>query len=168
MFQNTASCAFQQAKREIDAMETRKKFEAMGGQIIDADTFNKPDHLKGNLWLVCRPDETYRTLDDLLGDGYDVDYLVKEEHWPRKQAEEERQSYIDEINQDGIWGYTTHFRDESGEIQDGEWSCWGFIGDNFDNSGYDIDAMNSVMNEYQAAQKTVKDAETFCEEVCNA
>jgi len=51
----------------------------------------------------------------------------------------QRQSEIDRANRLGCWGIAGHYRTEPG----GKWlvgdSVWGFIGDDWQNSGYDPD-----------------------------
>ena len=86
------------------------------------------------------PDD-YVGLDDLFGDTYNPD---ANPDIPIKQMEREKQEEIDRINRDGVWGVI-------GEYFDGcNWqhadSCFGFVGDDWRDSGYDIDIMESALD----------------------
>lgn len=72
-------------------------------------------------------------LDDLLGDGL---------------SERERKAQTERCNHAGVWGLI-------GEYWDGaEWqhadSCYGFVGDDWSDSGYDTDIMSATLGAYVA------------------
>ncbi len=87
------------------------------------------------------PDEC-ATLADLEGDSYNP--KVNEDISPAK-LKKERKEFIDRINRDGVWGIVGEYRINSNE----EWviadSCFGFVGDDWKDSGYDIDIMSTTL-----------------------
>jgi len=72
----------------------------------------------------------------------DLSYLDQEDCFSTSA----KQETIDRCNRDGAWGIVGQYRltDES------EWitvdSCWGFVGDDWENSGYDIDIMQATLD----------------------
>ena len=87
----------------------------------------------GLVRLECKPDE-YADIDDLEGDCFDPKHNPDVDP---SQLEAERKAFHARINREGVWGLV-------GEYADGtHWahadSCWGFVGDDMINSGYDVD-----------------------------
>jgi hypothetical protein len=87
-------------------------------------------------------------LENLLGDTYNPKVNTD---IPESRLERERQQEIDRINRDGVWGVI-------GEYFDGEqWehvdSCFGFVGQDWKDSGYDVDIMASTMDAARKARK---------------
>jgi hypothetical protein len=81
------------------------------------------------------------SFDDLLGDAYEPKHNpdIKPEI-----LEKERAHQIDRINNDGVW----YVLSEVWNGDEWEWcdSCGGFIGDDWENSGYDVDLMQSAID----------------------
>lgn len=82
-------------------------------------------------------------LEELLGDYFDP--VINTDVKPNKLAEQ-KQHEIDRINRDGVWGIV-------GEYLCGaclQWvvanSCWGFIGEDWKGSGYDLDCMEVTLD----------------------
>jgi hypothetical protein len=78
-------------------------------------------------------------------DDYDFSHLDDRECNTEEQANEERAR----ISRLGTWGVIVEVRNPlSGE--DGPWehidSCWGFVGDDWQDSGYDTDFYNNAIN----------------------
>lgn len=95
----------------------------------------------GKVRLKVIPDE-YACLDDLFGDTYDptVNSNVK----PHVIARE-RQREIDRINSDGVWGLVGQYFDGRDWV-DAD-SCFGFVGDDYKGSGYDLDIMSEALDQ---------------------
>jgi hypothetical protein len=68
----------------------------------------------------------------------------------------EKKAEIRRINRDDVWGFIAEYRDDKGTWHEC-WSCWGFVGEDFYFSGYDIDAMQSCVD----AIKAIDDARAF-------
>ena len=98
--------------------------------------------------LRIEPDEMV-DLDDLLGDMYNPD--VNPDIEPEK-LEQEKKWELDRIDRDGVWGVIGEYKCPIC----GHWvqvdSCWGFVGDDWKESGYDIDIM----------AETLEQAKTVC------
>lgn len=115
----------QSANHALRSAKTRQAWQER-----EASDIGDPE--AGQVRLRILPDEV-SSVDDLLGD---ID-LPK---WREKQ--------IERINRDGACGIV-------GEYFDGEeWqqadSVWGFIGDDWQNSGYDVDIMQSALDKATA------------------
>lgn len=69
----------------------------------------------------------------------DLSYLEQDEFADARASEYER------ANRDGVWGVITEYFDEASR----EWvqadSCWGFVGDDWNGSGYDIDMKRAAL-----------------------
>jgi hypothetical protein len=119
-----AAYQWQSAKREADIRV----------QWADAED-------KGLVRLRVEPDE-HCDLGDLFGDTFDprVNTGIKPE-----RLEREKQAEIDRINRDGVWGIIGEYRCPTC----GKWtqadSCWGFVGDDWRESGYDLDIMATAL-----------------------
>lgn len=92
--------------------------------------------------LQVEPDDSV-DLDNLIGDAFDpnVNQAIKPE-----KLKEQKQHEIDRINRDGVWGVISEYKCPAC----GSWktadSCWGFIGDDYKDSGYDLDVMEETLN----------------------
>ena len=69
---------------------------------------------------------------------------------PASRLERDREEFIAKVNWEGVWGIV-------GEYFDGEkWqhtdSCFGFVGDDLKNSGYDTDIMLATLNDAKDAR----------------
>jgi hypothetical protein len=94
----------------------------------------------GSVRLRIVPDEC-ADLADLDGDTFNP--KVNPEI-PRARLEREQKEYHDKIDRDGVWGVI-------GEYYDGEtWqhadSCFGFVGEDWKDSGYDVDIMQTTLD----------------------
>jgi hypothetical protein len=86
-------------------------------------------------------------LDDLFGDTFNPKV---NSDIPLARLERERQAEVDRVNRDGVWGVI-------GEYYDGEeWqhadSCFGFIGEDWKDSGYDVDIMSQTLDAASAIE----------------
>jgi hypothetical protein len=93
------------------------------------------------------PDECV-DLDDLLGDTYSH---KANPDIPESRLERERKREIERINRDGVCGVIGEYFD--GEQWEQADSCWGFIGDDWKESGYDKDIMASTIKAADNADK---------------
>ena len=56
------------------------------------------------------------------------------------------------IESEGMYGVLSQYRDAAGGWQDTDAACWGFIGDDWKDSGYDLDAMHAALAAFDAEQ----------------
>ena len=94
----------------------------------------------GLVRLRIEPDELC-DYDNLAGDSFNPE--VNTDIQPHVLAREERE-FIDKINRDGVWGIII------GEFWNGEeWihadSVWGFVGDDWKDSGYDLNVKDATL-----------------------
>lgn len=97
----------------------------------------------GHVRLRIVEDE-YADIGNLEGDTFNP--KANPDISPAK-LERERAAFIERINRDGVVGVI-------GEYFDGEdWqqadSCWGFVGDDWKESGYDIDIMSQTLEAFE-------------------
>jgi len=96
--------------------------------------------------LEIVPDESYYSPDDLFGDTFNPD--VNDDIDPERLAKEEQEA-IERANRDGIWGIVGKFKCNCNCPRCDGWhtsdSVWGFIGDDWKDSGYDIDVMHHTL-----------------------
>jgi hypothetical protein len=101
------------------------------------------DPKRGNVRLRLVPDEMC-SLEDLEGDCFNP--KVNPDVFASR-LQHDREDFIAKVNRDGVWGVI-------GEYFDGEqWrhadSCFGFVSDDWKNSGYDTDVMRATLDEAQ-------------------
>ncbi|MEN6534494.1 MAG: hypothetical protein ABFD89_12575 [Bryobacteraceae bacterium] len=101
----------------------------------------------GLVRLRVEPDES-TDLDNLLGDVFNPE--ANPDIDP-KRLEQEKQHEIDRINRDGVWGVIGEYKAAVCPAcgRGGNWehadSCWGFIGNDWEGSGYDLDIMEETL-----------------------
>lgn len=131
--------------------ELKARFEKAGGyecQDYEQLASGGPTEREpGRLRLVQCADEIM-SFDDLAGDNYNAE---ANPDVPKHIMDAERQAFIDRVNSDGVWGFRS-------EVWDGdEWietdSCWGFVGDDFNGSGYEGDFYDSALEAFEAIQE---------------
>lgn len=87
--------------------------------------------------------DTCADVDDLLGDTFNP---VANPDIPAARLERERAAEIERINRDGVYGVIGEFRPTT----NGAWiesdSCYGFVGDDWKGSGYDLDIMRTTID----------------------
>ena len=110
------------------------------------DEFKTMEH-QGLVRLRIVADEDV-CMEDLKGDCYDprVNSDV-----PRAKLEREEREFEQRVSDLGVWGVI-------GEYFDGEdWqradSCFGFVGDDWKDSGYDADIMRATMDEAHKVER---------------
>ena len=87
------------------------------------------------------PDD-YFTVEDLEGDCYNPS--VNPDIDPDQLAEE-RNEFVDRINREGVVGIIGEYRSNNGwEHAD---SCWGFVGNDYIDSGYDDDIKTNTVDQ---------------------
>jgi len=98
------------------------------------------DPKRGDVRLRIVPDGTC-SFEDLEGDCFDHE---ANPDVPASRLQRDREEFIAKVNREGVWGLI-------GEYFDGEqWqhadSCFGFVGDDWKNSGYDTDIMRATLD----------------------
>jgi len=100
---------------------------------------------EGVVRMRVEPDEC-SNLDDLLGDVYNPD--VNTDIHPAR-LEREKEQEIQRINDYGVWGIIGEYKCPCC----GEWtnadSVWGFVDEDWRDSGYDSDVMASTLEQHQ-------------------
>lgn len=80
---------------------------------------------------------------------YDDSYIDTWTDKSKRQREEEKKALWERIERMGVWGVVTYFRTDI----DREWllveAVWGFIGNDWKDSGYDTDLMNAAVQAYK-------------------
>lgn len=75
--------------------------------------------------------------------------------------ERERERILDRADRDGVWGMVGRFR----HPVTGEWehadSVWGFVGDDWQDSGYDHDVRRSTLDAYRDACREARALATY-------
>jgi len=133
---------YQGQARATDAYQWAKRLVSVTGVWRDLEA-------AGKVKMDVVPDDDI-DLDNILGDVFDPE--TNPEVKPSVLAEQ-RQAEIDRINRDGVWGIVGYYRSPTTH----EWmqadSTWGFIGSDWNGSGYDVDVMEAAINAYHYAPK---------------
>lgn len=83
---------------------------------------------RGLVRLTLSPDE-------------DIDLTwLDQDHYSKQYRDEQ----IERVNRDGSWGIIGEFKTREGEWEHAD-SCWGFIGDDWCDSGYDSDIKTATI-----------------------
>ena len=138
MYQRERATGFP-AKWALSNARTRMEWEKH--EVAKYSRGQPIDPQRGDVRLRMVPDEMC-SLEDLEGDCFDSkanpDISASKLH-------RDREEFIAKVNREGVWGII-------GEYFDGEaWkhadSCFGFVGDDWKNSGYDTDIMRATLDE---------------------
>jgi hypothetical protein len=120
--------------------KTRMEWDKKNGQIV-GEYERHHEAKRGDVRLRIVADESI-DLDNLFGDTFNPD--VNTDIHPQR-LERERQAEIDRVNRDGVWGIVGEFFD--GEEWQHADSCFGFIGEDWKDSGYDTNIMASTLEQ---------------------
>jgi hypothetical protein len=154
-----ASSALRQARAVLHAEQTLKRWDELNGWCFcQADTPHPIDpSAKPHTYAGCgavrierMPDEFFN-IEDLEGDVFNLDVNTDIN---RSTLAKEQREFRQRVERDGVWGYLAQC------WVDGEWetvdSVWGFVGDDFEQSGYDTDLMDAAMQHaFNVAQRQV-------------
>jgi hypothetical protein len=83
--------------------------------------------------------------DDLAGDSFN--FKVNPDI-PAFRLERMEEEFKERISRDGVWGIISEWFNGT-EWQHAD-SCWGFVGDDWQDSGYDVDAMAQAISAAKA------------------
>jgi len=138
MYQRERASGFQ-AKWALFNARTRIEWDKH--EVAEYSSGEAIDPKSGDVRLRLVPDEMC-SLGDLEGDGFNPK-VNPDTSYSRLQRD--REDFIAKVNQKGVWGIV-------GEYFDGEkWqhadSCFGFVGDDWKDSGYDTDIVRTTLNE---------------------
>lgn len=130
-----ASIAFHYAK-------TLDQWQRLGGEV---DYEGCEEETESPVRLRIVPDETM--YDDSYIDSWsesdEKKNKIKEELWDR-------------IASEGVWGIVGEYRTIDGNWEHAD-SVWGFIGNDWQNSGYDTDVMSTTLQTYRDQQDVTKE-----------
>ncbi|HTF40869.1 MAG TPA: hypothetical protein VK754_09785 [Propionibacteriaceae bacterium] len=101
---------------------------------------------EGFVRLVYPPDECV-SLDDLKGDCFNPKYVT---HISRSQLEREEKAFEEKVNREGVYGIVGEYFD--GETWQQADSCWGFLGDDLQDNGYETDCMALTLEALEALE----------------
>ena len=87
------------------------------------------------------------SLEDLEGDCFNP---KANSNIPASRLQRDREEFIEKVNREGVWGIIGEYFD--GEAWQHADSCFGFVGDDWKNSGYDTDIMRTTLNESKDAR----------------
>lgn len=123
------------------------KFRKLGyspSQALRAAKITMKWHLaesRGRVGLDILPD-TDVSFDNLTGDCFNPKYNLGISATNLKRQEK---AFLDKVNNDGVWGIVGYaYVGKYGTRKDID-SCWGFVGDDWRNSGYDLDIMQATL-----------------------
>lgn len=116
---------------------------AISGAIYQEKVNRLWEQYEGDRVKLFPMEDMYADINDLMGDSYDP--KVNPEINPRK-LEEQKNEFIERVNRDGVWGLVSQYKCPTCQ----EWidadSCWGFIGDDWKDSGIDLDLKWSALD----------------------
>lgn len=159
---DTLARAAESARREA---KIRRQWEAL----VDA----------GLVRLAIVPDECC-DYDDLAGDTFDVDAHRDTVPGGERAIVAQGKAYKARIEQEGVWGIVGEYRlsvpdagerftvycgaCDRGEPCADHWpesadSCWGFVGTDYESSGYDLDIMGATID---ALREALRDRCPMC------
>ena len=92
--------------------------------------------------------DDFWNMDDLKGDCYNPD--VNHDINPNVLKKQEKE-FEDRVSSEGCTGLIAEYWD--GTQWQEVYSCFGFVGDDWENSGYDDDAMQSAIDAHQAIDR---------------
>lgn len=104
-------------------------------RIVDITTRWDDAEDKGLVRLTVHPDY-HSDIEDLAGDTYNP--IANPDIQPHILARQYRE-FVNRVNQEGVWGIQSEHKCPDC----GQWvtddSVWGFVGDDWEGSGYDLD-----------------------------
>lgn len=127
-----------QAKWALSNARTRLEWDKH--EVAEYSSGEPIDPKRGDVRLRVVPDETC-SLEDLEGDSFNP---KANPNIPASRLQRDREDFIAKVNRDAVWGII-------GECFDGEaWqhadSCFGFVGNDWQGSGYDTDIMRATLD----------------------
>lgn len=122
--------------------KTRIEWDKKNGDVVGEDG-RRPCYTprRGDVRLRIVGDDCV-DLGNLFGDTFNPDVNTD---IPASRLERERSAEIERVNRDGVWGVIGEFFD--GEEWQHADSCFGFIGEDWKDSGYDTDIMRSALEQ---------------------
>lgn len=111
------------------------------GPRTDRDGARCMDCCEATVRLLIVPDHHY-SLADLAGDCYRPECNP---NVPRSKLDKEYAAFVTRIEVDGVCGIVAEYRDHNGEWEHAD-SCFGFVGDDWRDSGYDSDGMRAALD----------------------
>ena len=126
-----------QAKWALSNARTRLEWEH---EVAEYSSGEPIDPKRGNVRLRVVPDETC-SIEDLEGDCFNP---KANPEIPASRLERDHKDFITKVNRDGVWGIVGEYFD--GEVWQHADSCFGFVGDDWKNSGYDTDIMRATLD----------------------
>lgn len=138
------------AREAVHAARTVLAWDDTGGFVFDGDDCNAGNapgesvYCPGSVRLRVAWDDSC-TLEDLKGDMFnrDVNPEIQESQMAREESE-----FEERVERDGVTGIIGEYW--NGETWEHADSCWGFVGGDWQDSGYDTDIMRATLDAYAA------------------
>lgn len=131
------------AKQSYSQAKTYQEWDRLDGFTFDGDERaktaapNKTIYCPGPIRLILEPE----------GEYYDDSFIDTWTDMRECEREKYRKELWDRIERDGVWILCgEYWNDNEWEMAD---CCGGFIGDDWENSGYDSDTMDATIQAYQ-------------------
>jgi len=106
--------------------------------------------------LIARSQEFGVSEDDLFGDTYNEDLNAATVPGGVRTIRAEHKAAVDRVERDGVWGIVGEYKCPTCGAWTHADSVWGFVGDDWQFSGYDVDVM----------AETLERAKHGCEKGC--
>lgn len=136
-----ARAALHNAKYNLYRAALSRKWSNAGGEIVaEYDARKEWEAGDSRIRIVEMPDCCVE-MDDLKGDSFNPD--LHDDINRNRLAREERE-FEERVSRDGVWGYRAEYWNGSEWIETD--SIWGFVGDDFNESCYDDDLMDSALD----------------------
>lgn len=126
--------------RKMYAQLRRKGYPAINA-ISRARTVTEFES-RDDVRLQIIPDELC-SMDDLKGDMFSPTVNTD---IPRSRLEREEEEFEQRVKDDGVYGIVGEYKCPCCDIWVQADSCWGFVGDDWKESGYDADIMAATMD----------------------
>ena len=131
-----------QASWALSNARTRLEWEKH--EVAEYSSGEPIDPKRGNVRLRVVPDDSC-SLEDLEGDCFNP---KANPDIPASKLQRDRGVFIAKVNREGVWGIIGEYFD--GEVWQHADSCFGFVGEDWKNSGYDTDIMRATLDEAKA------------------
>jgi len=118
----------------------RTRLEWSKHEVAEYSSGEAVDPRRGNVRLRLVPDEA-TSVEDLEGDCFSP---KANPNVPASRLERDREEFIAKVSREGVWGIVGEYFD--GEVWQHADSCFGFVGDDWKDSGYDTDIMRATLN----------------------
>jgi len=119
------------------------QFDAARRSLATRELFEKLESL-GLVRINIIPD-AHCSMDDLKGDCYDVALNASTVPGGERTIKAQEKAFEAKVERDGVWGVVGEYRTSADEQWEQADSCFGFVGDDWKDSGTDTDIMYATL-----------------------